>query len=86
MNNLLGIIFFVLSSVFAGALLGGLFGFLSTAINNFILLPYFGAALGTYRWWIEFHIKAWAICGGLISLIWGLFLAFQRNSGPGQMG
>ncbi|MGE0632836.1 MAG: hypothetical protein AB7O96_10525 [Pseudobdellovibrionaceae bacterium] len=86
MNNLIGIALLVLSAMLAGGLLGGLFGFFSTAINNLVVSNYFGAAVGSYRWWIIFHLIGWAIGFGFISLCWGLLLACKGPTIPGTMG
>ncbi len=86
MNSLIGILIFVILSTLAGTVLGSLFGCLSTLINNLVLSHYFGAALGSYRWWILFHLKIWALGFGILSLLWGLFLVYKGPTIPSTLG
>lgn len=77
MNIIVGVFLLVLTSVLSGAALGGLAGLLLTGINNFILVPYFNAASGTYQWWIVSLAQLGSIVFGLISLVCGAFLAYS---------
>ena len=81
MSSIIGVFLFVLASVCSGAALGGLSGLLLAAINNFILVPYFGAAEATYYWWVVFMAQMGSAGFGVLSMAWGSFLTYQKISG-----
>lgn len=61
---------FVLSRGLLGAIVGAVFGFLLTAVNNEILVHQIGAAHGSYRWWIKFGMFLFAILFLLGAILW----------------
>ena len=78
MQSFIGLVLLLATAVFSGIVLGAMFAVATTTINNFVISPFFGSALGTYSFWIKFYMGIGGFGGLFISICWGSILIYKK--------